>query len=114
VLVAALDLGVTLERLEALGDKAGPVALMLLLGFKAGLPVLLHHGQALARVAAVQLGPGGVSLFHERSRLEFLDGPGVAWCGELHLETPAVDTRLADDKFDGATGEGRALRVKLF
>ena len=48
--MAALDLGVALDGSLALRDKARPVALMLLLGFIAVLPVLVPHAPEVAGV----------------------------------------------------------------
>ena len=68
--MAALDLGVALDGPLALRDKPGAVAVVLLLGFVAVLPVRLHHAQALARVLQ--------ALFLLRRELAFLQRLKIA------------------------------------
>ena len=110
--MAALDLGVALDGSLALRDKARPVALMLLLGFVAVLPVRRSScPDAPARVQA---------LFLLRRELTFLQRLKIAVLVEpvgfeflLHLFPPAVEMRLALDEFGGAAGQAGALHVEL-
>ena len=112
LLVAALDLGVALDGLLALRDKARPVAVVLLLGFVAVLPVRFHHVQTLPRVLQ--------ALFLLRRELAFLQRLKIAVLVEpvgfeflLHLFPPPVEMRLALDQLGGAAGQAGALYVEL-
>jgi hypothetical protein len=112
LLVAALHLGVALDGSLALRDKPGPVALMLLLGFVAVLPVRFHHVQTFPRVLQ--------ALFLLRRELAFLQRLKIAVLVEpvgleflLHLFPPPLEMRLALDELDGAAGQAGALQVEL-
>jgi len=110
--VAALDLGVALDGFLALGDKARPIPVVLLLGFVAVLPVRFHHVQTLPRVLQ--------ALFLLRRELAFLQRLKIAVLMEpvgleflLHLFPPPVEMRLAPDQLGGAAGQAAALYVEF-
>ena len=96
----------------ALRDKAGPVAVLLLLGFDAGLSVVIEHGQALLRVLQALFLLGGELALLQRLKIAVLVEPvGLEFL--LHLFPPPVEMRLALDQFGGAAGQAAALYVEV-
>ena len=110
--MAALDLGIALDGSLALPDKARPVAVVLLLGFVAVLPVRFHHVQTLPRVLQALLLLRRELTFFKRLKITVLvETVGLEFLS--HLFPPAVEMRRALDEFGGAAGQAGALHVEL-